>query len=356
MRLERINNFIFNDKRGAILVVAVFAVASIFGVNQYRFGWSDHAITIPFLKSFLNPALYLGDYLLAQIPYYYTFLWFVLGIIIKYLGLGIHRVFFAVYILSVTASLAAIYLIAMELFAKRETAYLSLFFVLFAGVSLSGAAAMDDMLITKMAVLPFLLFSIYFFLKGNYIVSYLLQGIGFLAHPLTAMYTLAMIFAASIVFVKQIGFKKLFLSFIVFALAASPFFVWKFLYSPDSLHLFYADPVWINLLRLRSSHHIFPFSWGLGVYLKTILVIIVFLVGCKYKPRSDHQKTIWAFVAAIGAMVVAGVIFTEIFPLSIALNIQPARSFQFFIREYEIYNKRNNRKRKGELERILGKE
>ncbi len=331
MKWLKIDNFIFNRWQGTVMVILVFVIASVFGVNQYRYGWSDQTITIPFIKFFLNPELFSGDYLLTQIPYYYTFLWFGLAVIIKYLHLSTPVIFFITYFLLVVALYSAIYLIAREIFKKKEVAFLSLFFLLFANTTLAGANILDDMLVTRTAVLPFLLFALYFFLKEKYFITYLLLGIGFLIHPLTALYVFAMIFVASIVNIKKIGAKKLFSAGGFFLITILPLIVWKTVYSPQSFGLLHVDASWLELLRLRSSHHIFPFSWNLDIFLKAVLTAVLFFFSFRRVPFGSRKRATSMFVVAIATMMIIGIIFTEIWPASFALELQFLRSWQFFV-------------------------
>ncbi len=47
-------------------VIFILTAVSVFAFNPYEYGLSDHAITIPFLKSIANPSLYPDDYLVAE--------------------------------------------------------------------------------------------------------------------------------------------------------------------------------------------------------------------------------------------------------------------------------------------------
>src|SRR5262249_39973395 len=66
-------------RTAALVMVLAFTLASMFGFNPYQYGVSDTSISIPFTKVAADPSLYPGDYLIAQRPYYYTYLWDALG-------------------------------------------------------------------------------------------------------------------------------------------------------------------------------------------------------------------------------------------------------------------------------------
>ena len=327
----------WTDRLFVPLAILFFTIASVLSINQYHFGVSDQSITIPFLKASINSELYAGDYLLGQIPYYYTYLWKALGFGVKHFGADISILFFVSYFIAVYLTFLGVYLIAKTLFGNREVAFLSIFFILFSKPGLAGAATLNSVFLTKVAVLPILLFSIYFFFKGRYMLSFILQGIGFLVHPMTTFYAIAIILISSIVNLRYIGIKTFLLCITVLIVLASPILVWKVLQSPASLSLLYADPRWIELLELRSPHHIFPFSWGMGTFFQAGLLLCIFLISWKHRPKPDYHHVVITFIVTIFAMCAVGIIFSEFAPLSIVLNLQLFRSFQFLVYFAMIY-------------------
>ncbi len=313
------------------LTILVFTIVSTLSINQYWYGTSDQSITIPFLKAFINNNLYPNDYLLTQRPYYYTYLWNVLGFLVKYLNISIPALFFLSYFTAIYMTFLGVYLITITLFKKKGVAFLSLFFLLFSKRALAGAITLDSIFITRVAALPILLFSIYLFFKKKYLLSFLLQGIGFLVHPMTTVYVIAIIFVSSIVNLRDIGIRRFLLCITVLIISSSPILIWKVLHSPVSLNLLYANPKWIELLRLRSPGHIFPFSWEKDVFFKTVLLLCVFFISWKHRPKPDYHRIVVTFTATIFTMCAAGIIFSEFVPLSIVLNFQFLRSSQFVV-------------------------
>ena len=109
------------------LVILLFTCASIFSINQYRYGLSDQTITIPYVKSFLDSNLYPGDYVLGQKIYYYTYFWDFCGWAIGLTGISIPLFFFICYAAFIFFSFLAVYLISKTLFQNKAAAFLSLF-------------------------------------------------------------------------------------------------------------------------------------------------------------------------------------------------------------------------------------
>ena len=320
-----------------VLIILIFTGASIISTNQYHYGILDHSIVIPFLKSSLSHNLYPDDLLLTQKPFYYTYLWSLCALLIKIFNIPIPLLFFAGYCASLFFIFLGTYLIGKLLFGKREVAFLSLFFLLFNIKTFAGGITLDNIFLARDAALPLLIFSVYFFLKEKYLYSSLLQGIGFLIHPMTAAYFIIMQGATLLFSVKYVGIKKIAGYSLVLLIASSPILIWRYLYHPPSMNFINAGTQWLELLRLRSSHHFFPFSWTKDVTIRAALLLCLFFITWKHKPQVYHQRMIEIFVVAILVMCLAGVIFSEWIPVSIILNFQLLRSFTFIYFIVAIY-------------------
>src|SRR3972149_1543396 len=98
------------------VIILVFTLASALAINPYSYGVDDNSITIPFLKSSVNPALYPGDHLIAQRPFYYTYLWNTLGQLHARFAISLPVLFFVTYLGSLYLTFLSMYLIAFALF------------------------------------------------------------------------------------------------------------------------------------------------------------------------------------------------------------------------------------------------
>lgn len=318
-------------------VILVFTLASTLSINQYRFGIADQSLMIPFLKISLNPNLYASDYALPQRSSYLTYLWQGLGLIVKYLKIDISTVFFVSYLISLYMTFLAIYLIALTLFKKREAAFLSLFFLLFTKATLAGAATLENILLARTVALPILLFSLLFFLREGYLVSFVLAGTGFLIHPLSAAYVTTGLLISSLLNLKKIGLRRLIRGIMVLLIAASPVFAWKFSQTLALNEFFSADSQWVKILKLRLPHHLFPLSWSRGSFFQAMLAFLTFLITFKHKPQIRLHRLVLGFVLGILITCLIGIIFSEFLPLAIVLNLQTLRSFKFILYLVMIY-------------------
>src|SRR5258705_7047127 len=135
------------------LVILLFTAASVISTNQYQYGVSDHAIIIPFLKSSVNHNLYPSDFLLTQKPFYYTYLWEACALLLKTFNISIPVLFFIGYCTSVFFIFLGIYLMGKTLSGKPQVGLLSLFFLLFSIKTFAGSVTIDNIFLTRVAVL-----------------------------------------------------------------------------------------------------------------------------------------------------------------------------------------------------------
>ncbi|MCI0607231.1 glycosyltransferase family 39 protein [bacterium] len=318
-------------------IVLLFTICSVLFVNGYRFGSGDHATVIPFVKDIAHPELYPNDLHVEQRTYYYTFLWYGVAWLWKAVRMQLSSLFFGLYFVNLFLIFLATYLIAHALFQRHDVACLSLFLLLFYRGYLADTPVLENILITRTACTAVVLFAFYAFLRKRYLITACLLGIAFNVHPLTACYALFMIAAATIALFSDIRYATLFKSILVFLCVSSPVIVWKILYSPESSRLFYADPRWLTVLRLRVPNHHFPFSWNSLLFLQAASRLVVFPICWKHKPENTQHRAVVAFTAATVLMMAAGTIFVELFPVSIIVQLQLFRSFSllvFFILMY----------------------
>ncbi len=313
------------------LALALICAASIIGINQYTYGLYNHFITIPFIKSIIDPSLYPHDFLIAEKKYFYTYFNSGCALLVKTLGIPLPVLFFALYCLSLYATLVAFFKIALTLYPKKEVAYFSVIFLIFSFTTLAGMRTVESLFLERTFVMPLLLFAFYCFLRKKVVWAYALSGIAFLFHPLSAVYALACLFTCSVFSIKEIGWKNLIVSLMVLGVLVSPVFYLKALNPAPSLGLIRVDPEWLELLRLRSAHHLFPTCWSPLLLTQSALFIVGFGLCRLYQPTAWHHKTVILTSAAIFSMCVAGTLFTELLPVAIVIQFQLFRSFVLLI-------------------------
>lgn len=313
------------------LLLALIATASIIGINQYTYGMYNHFISVPFIKSIMDPALYPNDFLIAEKKYFYTYFNTVFAFLSTSLHVSLPVLFFTFYCASLYAALLAVFKIALTLFHEKAVGYFSVILLIFSFSTLGDIRTVESLFLERAFVLPVLLFAIHSFLHKKFIRSYALAGVAFLFHPLSAVYALAGIFLCSVFSLREIGWKKFLAALALLVLIISPVLYLKVQNPAPSLRLFHPDSEWLDLLRLRSAHHIFPLMWDISVIAQAALFVCGFALCMKYKPEAWHHRMVLVFCAAVLLMCLAGTIFTECIPVSLIVQFQLFRSFVFLI-------------------------
>ena len=312
-----------SKKTGLFFLIAVITIISVFGVNNYKFGIQDQVNELPFIKSDMKAALYPNDYFIPEKNYHYTYLWKVIELASQKTNISLEVLFFYFYILSVFLTFLSQYMLAYLLFKRHDVAILSLFFLMFPREVLSGVHFLDDHLLTRTVVMPLMMFALYFVLKGpGFIVPAMaLTGLGFLVHPLTAAPFFAAIFFVYLINIKETGIKNLLAGLGIFTLVSLPMIMWRLKVFPQGMPFFIPDRSWMEILRIRSPHHFFPFSFKPMLYIETAGIIIFYLFSFKYGAGKDFDRRAKHFAAAVFLLCAAGIIFSEIFPLAIVINL-----------------------------------
>ena len=204
--------------------------------------------------------------------------------------------------------------------------------LLFSKSTLAGVHTLEQMLNTREAATPLLLLAIYFFLERRAVLPFVLLGLAYLVHPLTAHYVLAMLLVAALVESRARGLRWLAIGVPAFVVLASPILVWRLRSSPPSLRLFSADPEWLAALRVRSPHHMFPLSWGWEPFALAALTALLFGIGWRHRSDDGHEERHRAILSAfwtILALCAIGVVGSEGYPMGVVFQTQPPRAFQF---------------------------
>ncbi len=312
-----------------------FSLVSLLFVHPYQYGIGDTSITIPFVRVAANPALYPGDLMVAQRPFYYTLLWNALGWLHAHVGLPIESLYFGGYAVALFFTFLGIGALARTLFpGRRAVVLLAMVFLLAGKHTLGSVYTIERVLSTRLAALPFLLFALDAFLRGRRVRTGVLLGLGYLVHPITTHYALAMIVVAALVGAAPAGRRGTLVSLLAFAIVAIPIIAWRLAVRPPG-SLLHVDPGWLEAVRVRSANHMLPSTWDGANWVQAAIVIGLFALAWARRNAGGaagdplRHRAMGAFAATIVALGIAGIVFSEVVPLGIVLLVQPLRSFQF---------------------------
>jgi len=318
---SRVNNIL-----SILGFIGLVSALHIISINQYTYPMGDHDYYMPMLKNLIDPSFFPHDYLHDQLPQYPSVLWPLMAGIIQLTGAEIPTIFFILYTSSIFSTYAVTYLLAMSLFANRQVAFLSVFFLLFTQLHFADVSLLENGLVFRTLALPFILFGFYAFFEKRFVLAYVLTAIGLVIHPLSGIFSIAMMGLASLFLLKFINKRDLVLSIILFGVISSPIFIIKFTAAGPSMPLV-ATSEWLDIMRLRSSHHVFPFTWSRIDFFNAGCALLVLLISLKHGPKDFFQyRATQLFIVAILFMMGIGVIFTEIVPISFVIQLQFLRS------------------------------
>jgi len=314
-----------------LIAAGIASLAALFIFWGYQYGTENHAIVVPFLKKFINPGLYPADYLIGQKPFFFNYFWDFLGAIVKYTAIPITILFFGSYLAALFLFFFVFYLIAQQIFADRRISLLAMAILLVSPFNpLGGTETFGASLANQTASIPLCLMAIYFFLKNHYFRGFILTGIAFYIHPLSAFYTFIILCAGLYLSPQYIERKTLFFTPLLFMVIVCPLGFKRIANAPVSLNFFYADPVWLKLLHMRSGGHIDILLMGCGTLIKFVLLIVFFIWSLKYKPHGETHRVVMIFVRTIFVLCAAAFFFTEVIPCTFIVQMQFFRSSQFF--------------------------
>ena len=311
------------------LFILAVAVASFIGINQYHYGMWNQFVSLPWLYDLIDPNLFPNDLLVEQrtaSPSF--FLVFIKGFM-ELFSLSIAQAHYILYLLFLVPTIYSFYALGKSFSDNRRSGILAVALLTFAFPVIGDVQTWDSLLMERTIALPFLLLSIASLVKRQYWTMIVLQGIAFNLHPLSAIYVIT---PSALALIMRDGFKvKQFGYLLLLVALASPVL---YLRAKNSVGegLFAFGETWMEAMRLRNGHHAFPSAYPLGMWLKSGAIFTLFVLITVFGPwKRDLKKLLWGFAIGISLMLLLGLIYTELFPLKIFIQLQFFRSFLFLV-------------------------
>lgn len=291
-------------------------------LGGYRLGAGNQAIQIPFVKRLLDPTLYPNDPLVNTISEYPTFFFRGVAWLLRYFELA--PTYFCLHVLTAALVFIAAYGLAKSIFRDR-LAGIMVVLMLFAGHhrALGGDDLYSLGFTHTWAVFPLAIGTLILFYRERLWAAFILAGLIFNLHALTAGYLMAMMGLWLLLDVRRTGLLKTAGLLLAAALPALPT-VALMVQHPQSF-----DAQWINLTWMRSADHSFPSSWwqpgAVDVPRFAVIVALAALSLSFRAPPAAQRKSI-IIACAVALLFVAGYVFSEIWPVKTVLRAQLFRS------------------------------
>jgi hypothetical protein len=287
----------------------------------YRFGDSNHGITVPILKRFIDRSLYPNDVLVATGDQFPTIFYRLLGALLPTTN-WVPFAYFALYVVSIALTYAAVFRIAVWASGgDRSIGALAVLLAMpvrtgLAGEALYRVAFSHSHLASGLGFMALALF-----LEGRRLLPLLMLSLGVYNHALYSLYLLVP-FTLMILWEARSLPRKTTLV----RLAAAWIPVLPFLMNA----LARGEPMtreWLDLLILRSSHHSFPGAFGQALPDAVVWLLLGVAAACRSQP--GRLFGLGVFIVATALLFVVGTVFTEFVPSKAFLQFQPHRIWRF---------------------------
>jgi hypothetical protein len=304
---------------GATLAVLV-ALAGIDLVG-YRFGDSNQGITVPILKRFMDPSLYRWDLMVATGERFPTLFYFTLAALLPGKE-SIPAAFFALYVVSIAAALAGVYRIGRWC-GGREAGLVAVLFAIPVRNGIANESLYRVQFSHSHVASALVIWALVLFLEGRRLLPLLMLSLGAYNHVLYSVYVLVPCILVLLVEDKAVGRRRTALRLAAAILPLLPFAAWTLAHGSPM------TPEWLELLRLRSSHHSFPSFFGDNLAAGAFLLALGTLTLSSL-PR-PKRVVVAMFYVGFALLFVLGTVFTEYVPLKAVLQFQPHRCWRFLM-------------------------
>ena len=306
------------DRIEQVLLFLIAALAATV-LTGYRFGNSNHGITVPLLKRLMDPSLYPGDVMVATGDRFPTFFYRLLAAVLPSSD-SVAPAFFGLYVLALLATFAGVYRLG-RFFGGTGAGVLAVAFALPVRIGLAGEALYRVAFSHSHLASALTIWAIVWFLEGRRRLPLLALSFGAYNHILYSAYALVPMTLVVLAEWKRVGRRETLIRLGAAVVPLLPIVLWALATARPM------TPEWLALLELRSSHHSFPSAFTRDLQTATMLLGLAALVVSRLD--EERKRLVAAFFAGTALLFVVGTIFTEYVPWKAMLQLQPHRSWRF---------------------------
>lgn len=294
----------------------------------YQLGVGNQSIQIPFLKHAANPTLYANDAMVQTTRQAYPSWFFTLmGLLGR--AWNVVSIYATAQIFTSIAVFAAAYALARTMFASAWPG-LVLMLMLLAGHhrALGGDELYSTGFTHTFAVFPAALAAVALGYSGRYLAAFIVAGVLFNLHALTAGYAMVFVTACALADVQRwpgfaASLRALMRPLLAFFLCALPTLACMVF---QAQHF---DESWLNLMRIRSGDHSFPSSWwqpGNADLPRLALLAGLGILAMSFGGPRGRQRKTWLILLAAAGLFFVGYWFTEQSPWATIVRAQLFRA------------------------------
>lgn len=312
-----------NLKDRALLFL--FAVLSIF-LQGYIYGYHDHAIQIPYINWRQDTDLYSDDLLAQSFRYYFALFWDFMAYLSLYVPL--YPLLLICHVLFRWLLFESIFHLGIVLTNNRAGALLASSFFLMPLHCLGDFFPSPDFVHSCVAV-PGLLYVIAEIIRGKHVVPLLLLGVLYNVHAMHASFVTAIVFFIVIHQPRRLRKLSIYLGGLLVVILAGPTLI--AIWNSVSLQ---ASEDWIQLIRIRAPHHIFPFTWTWQWVSASIYFVGGYL--CWRRLRINYNSSLYMVFPAVALICLIGTIGSELQPTPFIMKMHAFRCVIYAISVFAV--------------------
>ena len=287
----------------------------------YRFGDSNHGITVPILKRLMDPGLYPGDVMVATAEsfptvFYRALAWLLPG------PESIPAAFFFLYVATMAATFAGIYRIGRWAGGDAAGA-LAVLFAVPVRIGLAGEALYRPAFSHSHVASALAIWALAWFLEGRRFLPLLVLSIGAYNHLLYSVYVLVPLLLVVLWERREVGARRTLRLLAAGLLPLLPLLIWAVARGTPM------TPEWLELLWLRSAHHSFPSAFLADLPGAAALLALGALAVSAFP--LERRRLVALFALGVAILFLVGTVFTEWLPTKAVLQLQPHRSWRFLM-------------------------
>ncbi len=312
------------------LLFLILAIITVW-INGYHFGTFDQVAHISFLKKNISPELYPNDPFLEIRKVHYSFFWF---FFIPLFRAGVlEESMLAIHILTVYGTFWMFWALSELLFNDSRTSLIIVLALIFPHLGFPGFQIIEFSLLNRTFALPFILGSIWLYLKNKRILAFLLLGLMFNIHAVYVVFVLCMFLFNEILTIKRSDWWEPVAGLVGFILFGLPVLIWRgqtgtgidLSLRPELLSLA------ARSLLYTVYYPIGPFGFVIGNFLAGVGTLVAFVMGYHIAPSCHRHRTMKNFTFAIGILIFVAVVNSYILPITILLQFQILRVGVFLL-------------------------
>ena len=287
----------------------------------YRYGDSNHGITVPILKRLMDPSLYPGDVMVATAEKFPTVFYRALGFVLPNTD-WIPLAFFVLYVVAIAATLAGAYRLG-QWAGGPAAGVVAMLFAFPVRIGLAGEALYRVEFSHSHLASALTIWAMVWFVEGRRLLPILALSLGAYNHLLYSAYALVPMLLVVWAERREAGTKRTLQLAAAAVLPLLPIAIWS---------LSRGTPMtaeWFELLKLRSSHHSFPSAFSGDLPDAAALLVLAAMAASRLP--LDRRWMLSVFLVGTALQFLFGTLLTEYFPLKAVLQYQPHRSWRFLM-------------------------